>query len=92
MTFYVHNLAPETTREELLEAFRAHGEVTSVNLPAEGMTGGRAHGAHRGFGFVKVPNRVEAPAMLAALNGRPFHGRPISVQVARPDRTAHYVS
>ena len=92
MTFYVNNVAPETTREELLEAFRAHGEVVSVSLPAEGMKGGQAQGAHRGFGFVTMRARVGGPAIQAALNGRPFHGRAISVQVARPNRTAHYVS
>jgi len=92
MTFYVSNLAVETTREELLEAFRAHGEVASVSLPADGMKGGRAQGARRGYGFVVMRNRVEGPAALAALNGRPFHGRAISVQVARPKRTPHYPS
>ena len=92
MTYYVSNLSPETTREELLEAFRAHGEVASVNLPAVGMKDGRAHGAHRGFGFVVMRNRVEAQAMLAALNGKPFHGRAISVQIATAKRTPHYVS
>ena len=92
MTYYVSNLSPETTREELLEACRAHGEVTSVNVPAEGMKDGRAHGARRGFAFVVMPNRVEAQAMLAALNGKPFHGRAISVQIATQQRTPHYVS
>jgi RNA recognition motif-containing protein len=92
MTFYVSNLAAETTRAELLEAFRPHGEVASLSLPAEGMKGGRAQGVHRGYGFVVMRNRVEAAAALAALNGRPVHGRAMSVQIAYPKQTPHYVS
>ena len=92
MTFYVSNLAAETTQEELREAFKAHGEVASVTLPAEGMKGGRAQGVHRGYGFVVMRDRVEGSAALASLNGRPFHGRAISVQVAHLKRTPHYVS
>src|SRR6185503_3198626 len=54
MMFHVGNLSPETTRENLIEAFRAFGEVASVTLPGERMKGVRAAGAHRGYGFVRM--------------------------------------
>lgn len=91
MTFYVGNLSPETTREELLEAFRAHGRVASLSLPGERMRRGRSLGAHRGYGFVVMSDRDEAQAALEAIEGRPLHGLALSLRVARPRRTRTYV-
>lgn len=92
MTFYVSNLSPETTRDDLVKAFQAHGGEVSVSLPGERMRGGRAGGAHRGYAFVAMTDRAEATAALAALNGRPFHGLAMSVRVARPKHTPQYPS
>jgi len=92
MTFYVSNLSPDTTREELLQAFRAHGEVASVSLPGDRMKGGRSIGVHRGYGFVVMPEDVDARAALQAIEGKPFHGLALSVRVARPRWTPSYVS
>jgi len=91
MMFHVGNLSPETTRENLIEAFRAFGEVTSVTLPGERMKGGRAAGAHRGYGFVRMTDRAQATAARAALDGKPLQGRAISVRLASPPRTPEYV-
>jgi len=90
MTFYIHNLAPETTREELLKAFQAHGEVESVTLPADRMKGGVPSGGRRGYGFVVMRDRVEARAALKAVDGTSFHGRAVSVRVANPKWTPTY--
>ena len=92
MTFYVSNLTPETTGEHLAEAFRAHGAVASVTLPAERMNGGCASGVHRGYGFVVMRDRSEGKAALAALDGKPLRGQALSVRIANPRRTPHYVS
>ena len=92
MTFHVGNLSPETTREDLHEAFRAHGAVGSVRFPAERMKGGSSSGAHRGYAFVVMRNKAEGSAALSALDGRPLHGKPMSVRIAIPRRTPHYVS
>ena len=92
MTFYISNLSPETTREELLKAFGAHGEVASVSLPGDRMKGRRAIGAHRGYGFVVMPQKAESQAALQAIEGRSFHGQALSVRVARPRWTPTYVS
>jgi len=92
MTFYVSNLSPEATREELLEAFRAHGEVASVSLPAERMQGGRASGVRRGYGFVVMRDRNEARAALKAISGKQVRGLAVSVRVAHARWTPTYPS
>ena len=92
MRFHVSNLAPETTPEQLAEAFRAHGTVASVTLPGERMKDGRASGAHRGYGFVVMHDAGEGKAALAALDGRSIRGTAVSVRVANLRRTPHYVS
>lgn len=88
MTFHVGNLAPGVTREELLEAFRSHGAVGSVTLPGDRIKGG----THRGYAFVVMRNKVEGSAALAALDGRALRGQPMSVRIAVPRRTPHYVN
>jgi RNA recognition motif-containing protein len=91
MRLYVGNLAPETTREELLEAFRAHGEVGSVDLPAEGMKDGTAKGLRRGYGFVVMASRKAASAAIAGLDGKQLRGNTISVRVAIPKWSPQYI-
>lgn len=83
MNFYVSNLAPETTREELQKAFQAHGEVRSATLLTTGMKGGRRTGASRGIAFVTMPDAAQAQAALAALHHRELRGRALSVEIAR---------
>jgi RNA recognition motif-containing protein len=56
--------------------FAAHGEVLSVALITDKMTG-----RPRGFGFVEMEN---AEAAIAALNGKEFEGRALVVNEARP--------
>lgn len=92
MTFYVCNLALETTGENLAEAFRAYGDVASVTLPGDRMKDGHALGAHRGYGFVVMRDRSEGKAALAGLDGRQMHGAALSVRIANPRRTPHYAS
>ncbi len=91
MTFYVSNLSPDTTREELLQAFRAYGVVASLSLPGERMKQGRPLGRHRGYAFVEMPEPDEARAALQAIEGRSFHGLAVSVRQAHPRRTPTYV-
>ncbi len=92
MTLYLSNLAPETTREELLKAFRTHGEVESLTLPAERMKGGVPSGARRGYGFVVMRNRVKARAAIQAMDGTSFHGQAMSVRVAEAKWTPTYTN
>jgi len=90
MNIYVSNLSPEATREELKKAFAAHGDVASVTILTERMSGGRRTGRSRGIGFVAMPDNVGARAAIAALNSREFHGRSLLVKEARPARISRH--
>lgn len=82
MNIFVGNLASATTEEDLRQAFQEFGEVASVTIPKDRMSG-----QPRGFGFVEMPNRAEAQAALAGLNGRELRGRAMRLDEARPRPT-----
>jgi RNA recognition motif-containing protein len=79
MNIFVGNLAPQMTEEELTEAFKAFGQVKSVQVVRELFTG-----ASKGFGFIDMPGKAHSLAAIAALNGKDFHGQPLRVNEARP--------
>jgi RNA recognition motif-containing protein len=79
VNIYAGNLSRELTEEELQEAFTEFGEVTSAKIITD-----RYSGVSRGFGFVEMPNKSEAEAAIAGLNGRELKGRTITVNEARP--------
>ena len=78
MNIYVGNLSREVTEEELREAFKAFGQVTSVNIVKD-----RSSGQPRGFGFVDMPTKAEAQAAITGLNGKDLKGRKLTVNEAR---------
>jgi RNA recognition motif-containing protein len=92
MTFYVSNLSMDTTREHLIEAFKKHGKVASVSLPAERMKDGKPSGPHRGYGFVVMDDHDQARAAMAALDQQALRGQALSVRIARPRWTPVYPS
>jgi len=92
MTLYVSNLSTGTTREQLLEAFRKHGVVDSVSIPAEGMKGGKPSGPNRGYGFVLMDDNDQGRAAMKALDQQPLDGQVLSVRVARPRWAPSYQS
>ena len=57
MKIYVGNLSREVTEEDLQEAFEAFGQVASVSIIKDRITG-----VPRGFGFVGVGGSASAPA------------------------------
>ena len=79
MNIYVGNLSYGMSEEELREAFSAHGEVSSVKILMD-----RETGRSRGFGFVEMPNKAEADAAIAQLNGKDVGGRALRINEARP--------
>ena len=81
MNIYVGNLSHEVTEEELREAFKAFGQVTSVSIVKD-----RYGGQPRGFGFVDMPAKAEAQAAVTGLNGKELKGRRLIVSEARPRR------
>ncbi|HVU63633.1 MAG TPA: RNA-binding protein [Phycisphaerales bacterium] len=79
MKMYVGNLSFNTSEAELRDLFAQHGEVTSAQLVMD-----RDTGRPRGFGFVEMPDKAQADAAIAALHGKPFMGRDLTVNEARP--------
>jgi cold-inducible RNA-binding protein len=79
MNIYVGNLSRETSEEELRKAFEAFGEVSKASVITD-----KFSGEPKGFGFVEMPNKTEAMAALAGLNGKELQGRTLNVSEARP--------
>lgn len=76
---YVGNLSYSVGKQELQQVFGAHGTVVSAQVITD-----RDTGRSKGFGFVEMGSDQEAQAAIAALNGRSFEGRNITVNEARP--------
>lgn len=78
MNIYIGNLAPDTTEDEVKEAFAAFGDVASVKIIRDGATG-----ESRGFGFVEMPNEEQAQAAVAGMNGKEIKGSQIRAEQGR---------
>jgi RNA recognition motif-containing protein len=76
---YIGNLSHEATEGDVREAFEAFGQVESVNIITDKLTG-----RPRGFGFVEMPSQAEAQAAIAGLSGTDLKGRDLTVNEARP--------
>ena len=76
---YVGNLPYSFRDEDLLNAFSAHGSVSSAKVMME-----RDTGRSKGFGFVEMGNDAEAQAAIGAMNGQQYGGRGLVVNEARP--------
>ena len=79
MNIFVGNLAFTTTDQELRACFEAYGTVDTVRIMTD-----RDTGRARGFGFVEMPNAMEANAAIAGLDGTALGGRALTVNEARP--------
>ncbi|MBP5405546.1 RNA-binding protein [bacterium] len=79
MNIYVGNLAYKMSEEELRSAFETYGTVDSARFVID-----RETGRSKGFGFVEMPNKEEAEAAIAGLNGTELSGRTVTVNEARP--------
>ncbi|RPJ77768.1 MAG: RNA-binding protein [Acidobacteria bacterium] len=76
---YVGNLPYDTGEQALEELFATAGTVESVNVMRD-MATGRA----RGFAFVEMSTDAEAQKAIEQFNDRPFGGRNLTVNEARP--------
>src|SRR5262245_49492642 len=76
---YVGNLPWDTTPDDLLARFQAHGKVTRAQVITDKETG-----RSRGFGFVEMEDDGEAQRAIDALNTSDFSGRPLTVNEAKP--------
>jgi RNA recognition motif-containing protein len=79
MNIYVGNLSYETSEAALKALFDEFGEVDSVKVIKDRVTG-----RSKGFGFVEMPSNAEADQAIKALNGRRMDGFNIKVNPADP--------
>lgn len=79
MNIYVGNLSYQASEDELREAFEAFGEVVSVSIIKDKLTG-----QSRGFAFVEMGTDDAGRAAIAGMNGKDFRGRALTVNEARP--------
>ena len=76
---YVGNLGYDMKDANLSELFAAHGTVESATVIMD-----RTTGRSKGFGFVEMSSDQEAQAAIAALNGKDYSGRALTVNEAKP--------
>ena len=79
MDIYAGNLSFDTTEADLRRVFEAHGEVKSVIVIHDKVSGNTS-----GFGFVQMPDDEEARRAVEALNRATINER--SVLVAETQR------
>ena len=76
---YVGNLSFDATEADLRDLLAAHGPVNEINLVMD-----RETGRARGFAFATMNTEEGAKAAIAALNGKDWKGRALTVNEARP--------
>ena len=76
---YVGNLPYDVGEADLQALFAQAGSVESVTVMRDQMTG-RA----RGFAFVEMSTDEDAQTAIKDLNAKPFGGRNLTVNEARP--------
>ena len=76
---YVGNLPYETDEAALQELFSQAGTVETVQIMRD-----RETGRARGFAFVEMATEADAQNAINQLNERPFGGRTLAVNEARP--------
>ena len=79
MNIYAGNLSRDVTEDDLRKAFREFGEVSFVNIVRD-----RQSKASVGFGFLGMPEPLEAEAAITGLNATELKGQAIKVNEARP--------
>jgi len=79
MNIFVGSLSFKTTEEELRKEFEAFGEVDTVKIIVDQETL-----KSRGFGFVTMPDKEQAEAAIAGLNGKLINGFALKANEARP--------
>ncbi len=77
MKLFVAGFPGDFDDVDLKEMFELYGTVTSAKLIVD-----RATGKSKGFGFVEMPDRMEALQTIETLNGAGIKGKKISVQEA----------
>jgi RNA recognition motif-containing protein len=76
---YVGNLSFEATEMDLQDLFAEAGTVSEAALMQDKFTG-----KSRGFAFVTMSSDEEAAKAVNLFHGKSLHGRPLTVNEARP--------
>ncbi len=76
---FVGNLPWSMSLSDLEALFKEFGELTDFVIITDRMSG-----RSKGFGFVTFAKAEDATKAVEALNGKEIDGRPIIVNVARP--------
>ena len=79
MNIYVGNLSYGINDEDLRLTFESYGQVESAKVIKD-----KYNGHSKGFGFVDMPEKVEAQSAINYLNGRALKGKTLKVKEARP--------
>ena len=79
MKIYVGNLPYELTEVELSDMFSQFGDVTSVKIITD-----KVSGQSKGFGFIEMAYKSEGRDAIQALDESAVRGRNVKVHVARP--------
>jgi RNA recognition motif-containing protein len=78
MNIFVGNLSFSATENDVKIVFEAFGLVSCVKIKK------KSGKNSRGFGFVSMPDELQAQAAIAGLQGKELMGRPMSVSMERP--------
>jgi RNA recognition motif-containing protein len=76
---FVGNLPSSATENALRDLFSPLGEVQQVRIMTD-----RDTGKSGGFAFVEMLQDEDAAKAIAALNGKDFDGRALTINEARP--------
>lgn len=75
---FVGNLSWKTTEDLLKKHFESFGDVVSVKIVIDQMTG-----KSKGFGFVEMADSEGATNAINELNGKPLLDRPLRISLAQ---------
>jgi len=87
MKLFVAGLPGDFDDIDLKEMFELYGTIASVKLVTD-----RATGKSKGFGFVDMPDKMEALQTIETLHGVAIKGKKISVQQAEDKPGGNYKS
>jgi len=73
-TLFIGNLASHVTEDELTELFSGYGTVRKLEMPKDLFSG-----KNKGFAIISMEGH-EARAAAAALDGKPFHEKPLKIR------------
>lgn len=81
MNIFVAKLNFDTSESMLRDAFEEYGDVDSVKIIMDKMTG-----RSKGYGFIEMPNDDDALEAIKSLNDSDLDGRTIVAKKAEPRR------